>query len=59
MVWLFYCLIISKGYQGVLRSFMIVPVLTKPINQGPDSIDNIYLELQCSFRSGSSNKYST
>ena len=45
MVWLFYCLIISKGYQGVLRSFMIVPVLTKPINQGPDSIDHIYHEL--------------
>ena len=33
MVWMFYCLIISKGYQGVLRSFMIVPVRTKPINQ--------------------------
>ena len=33
MVWMFYCLIISKGYQGVLRSFMIVPVRTKPINR--------------------------
>ena len=33
MVWMFYCLIVSKGYQGVLRSFMIVPVRTKPINR--------------------------